>query len=113
MFPRPSFAPPRVAVRPSTPKTWVLKSPAAPELAERLQTELGVPGTFARLLASRGFTSSQQVESFLIPSTDRLIDAFIMRDMDRAVDRVLQAVEAREPILVYGDYDVDGITSTS
>lgn len=101
------------SLRPSTPKTWVLKSPAAPELAARLQAELGVSDTFARLLANRGFTSSEQVESFLVPSTDRLIDAFVMRDMDLAVDRVLQAVAAREPILVYGDYDVDGITATS
>ena len=100
-------------MRPSTPKTWVLKSPAAPELAERLKAELGVSDTFARLLANRGFTSSEQVESFLVPSTDKLLDAFTMRDMDRAVDRVLQAVAARESILVYGDYDVDGITSTS
>jgi len=100
-------------VRPSTPKTWVMKVPAAPELAARLQAELGVPNTFARLLANRGFTSTEQVESFLLPSTDKLLDAFAMRDMDRAVDRVLQAVAARESILVYGDYDVDGITSTS
>ena len=98
---------------PSTPKTWVLKSPAAPELAARLAESLGVSDTFARLLANRGFTSVEQVQSFLVPSTDRLLDAFTMRDMDRAVDRVLQAVGAREPILVYGDYDVDGITATS
>lgn len=100
-------------MRPSTPKTWVMKSPASPELAARLAADLGVSDTFARLLANRGFTSSEQVQSFLIPSTDRLLDAFTMRDMDRAVDRVLQAVAAREAILVYGDYDVDGITATS
>lgn len=100
-------------MRPSTPKTWVLKSPAAPELAARLAAELGVSDTFARLLANRGFTSAEHVESFLVPSTDKLLDAFTMRDMDRGVDRVLQAVAAREPILVYGDYDVDGITATS
>jgi single-stranded-DNA-specific exonuclease len=100
-------------VRPSTPKTWVLRHPAAPELAADLAAKLGVSDTFARLLANRGFTSAEQVESFLAPSTDKLLDAFTMRDMDRAVDRVLQAVAAREPILVYGDYDVDGITATS
>lgn len=100
-------------MRPSTPKTWVLKTPASPELTARLAADLGVSDTFARLLANRGFTSPEQVESFLVPSTDRLLDAFTMRDMDRAVDRVLQAVDAREAILVYGDYDVDGITATS
>src|SRR5512132_1136585 len=113
MFPISASGRPEVAVRPSTPKTWVMKSPAAPEFAARLQAELGVSDTFARLLANRGFTSTEQVESFLVPSTDRLLDAFTMRDMDRAVDRVLQAVAARESILVFGDYDVDGITSTS
>jgi single-stranded-DNA-specific exonuclease len=100
-------------VRPSTPKTWVLRHPAAPELAAELAAKLGVSDTFARLLANRGFTSAEQVELFLAPSTDRLLDPFTMRDMDRAVDRILQAVAAREPILVYGDYDVDGITATS
>jgi len=100
-------------LRPSTPKTWVLKSPAAPELAAELAAQLGVSDTFARLLANRGFTSAAQVQSFLVPSTDRLLDPSSMRDMDRAVDRVLQALAANEPILVFGDYDVDGITSTS
>ncbi|HLQ66040.1 MAG TPA: single-stranded-DNA-specific exonuclease RecJ [Candidatus Limnocylindrales bacterium] len=100
-------------MRPSTPKTWVLKSPAAPELAAELAAQLGVSDTFARLLANRGFTSAAQVQSFLVPSTDRLLDPSSMRDMDRAVDRVLQALAANEPILVFGDYDVDGITSTS
>jgi len=100
-------------VRPSTPKTWVLRSPAAPELAIELATKLGVSHTFACLLANRGFTSAESVESFLLPTTDKLLDPFTMRDMDLAVDRVLQAVAAREPILVYGDYDVDGITATS
>ena len=100
-------------MRPSTPKTWVLKSPAAPELAAELAAQLGVSDTFARLLANRGFTSAAQVQSFLVPSTDKLLDPSSMRDMDRAVDRVLQALAANEPILVFGDYDVDGITSTS
>lgn len=100
-------------MRPSTPKTWVLKNPAAPELAAALASQLGVSDTFARLLANRGFTTAEQVESFLLPSTDKLLDPFTMRDMDRAVDRVLQALAAQESILVYGDYDVDGITSTS
>jgi len=100
-------------VRPSTPKTWILKQPAAPELSARLAADLGVPETFARLLANRGFTSPEEVHSFLLPSMEELLDAFLMRDMDLAVDRILQAVGARESILVYGDYDVDGITSTS
>jgi len=104
---------PRGNVRPSTPKAWVLRTPAAPELAVKLAADLGVSETFARLLANRGFTTLEQVHDFLEPSMDRLLDAFTMRDMDLAVTRVLRAVDDREQILVYGDYDVDGITSTS
>lgn len=100
-------------MRPSTPKAWVLRTPAAPELATRLALDLGVSETFARLLTNRGFTTIEQVHDFLEPSMDRLLDAFTMRDMDLAVTRVLRAVDEREQILVYGDYDVDGITSTS
>ena len=100
-------------MRPSTPKTWVLRHPAAPELAADLAAKLGVSDTFARLLANRGFTSAEEVESFLAPTTDKLLDPYMMRDMDRAVERILQAIAARESILVYGDYDVDGITATS
>jgi len=100
-------------VRPSTPKAWVLRTPAAPELSVQLAADLGVSETFARLLANRGFTTIEQVHDFLEPSMDRLLDAFTMRDMDLAVTRVLRAVDDREQILVYGDYDVDGITSTS
>ena len=100
-------------MRPSTPKAWVLRTPAAPELSVQLAADLGVSETFARLLANRGFTTIEQVHDFLEPSMDRLLDAFTMRDMDLAVTRVLRAVDDREQILVYGDYDVDGITSTS
>lgn len=91
----------------------MLRTPAAPELATRLALDLGVSETFARLLTNRGFTTLEQVHDFLEPSMDRLLDAFTMRDMDLAVTRVLRAVDDREQILVYGDYDVDGITSTS
>ena len=100
-------------MRPSTPKTWVLRSPAAPELAAELAAKLGVTPTFASLLANRGFTTAELVQEFLEPKTDKLLDAYIMRDMDRAVDRVLHAIREQEAILVFGDYDVDGITSTS
>jgi single-stranded-DNA-specific exonuclease len=100
-------------VRASTPKTWVLRNPAAPEHAQRLAAELGLSLTFATLLANRGFGSSLEVQEFLQPSMDKLLDAFLMRDMDKAVERIWKAIDEREQILVFGDYDVDGITSTS
>lgn len=100
-------------MRASTPKAWVLRSPAAPERAQELAVQLGISHTYATLLANRGFTSSVDVLDFLEPNLDRLLDAFLMRDMDRAAARIWKAIDERESILVYGDYDVDGITATS
>jgi single-stranded-DNA-specific exonuclease len=97
----------------STPKTWVLRTPAAPEHARDLASELAIPETFATLLANRGFVSGDEVKRFLDPSMDNLLDAFTMRDMDKAVERIWKAIDQREQVLVYGDYDVDGITATS
>ncbi len=74
---------------------------------------MGLTLTFATLLANRGFETTLEIQEFLKPSLGKLLDAFTMRDMDLAVTRVWQAVEGRQPILVYGDYDVDGITSTA
>jgi single-stranded-DNA-specific exonuclease len=100
-------------VRPLTPKTWIHRTEADPGVATTLANDLGVSATFARLLANRGFRDARQVQDFLEPSMDRLLDAFLMRDMDKAVARIWQAIESRESILVFGDYDVDGITATS
>ncbi len=97
----------------STPKAWVLRIPAPPERARELSLKLGIPETFATLLANRGFVTAGEVQTFLEPSMANLLDAFTMRDMDLATDRIWKAIDAREPILVYGDYDVDGITATS
>lgn len=96
----------------STPKTWVLRSHAAPEHAQALAVELGISHTFAVLLANRGFVSTAEVQDFLEPSLTKLLDAFTMRDMDLATARIWKAIDERESILVYGDYDVDGITAT-
>jgi len=100
-------------VRPVTPKTWVLRSEADPAVALSLASELDVSPTFARLLANRGFRDAAEVRLFLEPTMDRLLDAFLMRDMEKAVARIWKAIEAGEAILVFGDYDVDGITATS
>lgn len=100
-------------MRTSTPKTWVLRTPAAPEHAQRLAAELGLSFTFASLLANRGFGSSLEVQEFLQPSLGKLLDPFLMRDMDKATERIWKAIDAQEQILVFGDYDVDGITATS
>jgi single-stranded-DNA-specific exonuclease len=67
----------------------------------------------AQLLVQRGYTSSQQIQQVLKPDLSQLHDPFLFQDMQRAVERIQQAIMANEKITVYGDYDADGVTSTS
>jgi len=71
------------------------------------------PAFFRQLLRQRGIGSREEMERFLKPDARHLNDPFLMKDMDRAAQRVVQAIERRESVLIYGDYDVDGVTATS
>lgn len=77
-----------------------------------LRRELGLSELAANLLVNRGIIDPGAAEGFLYPKFSDLHDPWLMKDMDRAVERILRAADSGEPILVYGDYDVDGITST-
>ncbi|MCR4671909.1 MAG: single-stranded-DNA-specific exonuclease RecJ [Lachnospiraceae bacterium] len=81
--------------------------------AGRLADELGCPKAFAALLVRRGISEADEAERFLSPSLSDMHDPFLMKDMDKAVSAVLAAIDLGEKITIYGDYDVDGITSTS
>ncbi len=83
-----------------------------PKRAETLTSELGVSSITARLLCLRGINTSDQAKRFLSPSIDHLHDPLILADMGTAVERILLAIEQKERIVVHGDYDVDGVTST-
>jgi single-stranded-DNA-specific exonuclease len=89
---------------------WILPK-ADPESAgasARLARELGLPPLVASLLVTRGLKEPETVERFLCPRVDQLHDPFLMADMGAAVARLRQALDRREKILIYGDYDVDG-----
>jgi len=92
---------------------WVLKEPADPGKVNRLATEVGIDRVLAELLVKRGVETFEEARSFFRPNLDDLHDPFLMKDMDKAVERVHKAVTQREKILVYGDYDVDGTTAVS
>ncbi len=77
-----------------------------------LSDQLKVSPLVAHLLIQRGFKDPDEALTFLNPSFDDLHDPYLMKDMDRIVERVLRARDLGEKILIYGDYDVDGITST-
>ena len=78
---------------------------------ERLSADLGIFPLTARVLASRGMIEPEAARRFLKPALKDLHDPYALTGMHAAVKRLKQAVEAREPVLIYGDYDVDGTTS--
>ena len=94
-------------------KKWIVKEPGNPALVRQLTSELGVDQTLANLLVQRSIKSQAEARSFLRPQLDQLHDPFLMKDMDKAVERLTWALNKSEKILIYGDYDVDGTTAVS
>jgi single-stranded-DNA-specific exonuclease len=91
---------------------WIL--PAVPESeAQALASACSLALPAARVLCARGFRDSVSVRRFLSPDLSDLEDPALMLGMDRAVDRVFRAIRDREKILLYGDYDTDGVTSVT
>lgn len=96
-----------------TEKSWQFKPEPDPEITQKLERELQVPQAVARLLAQRGVSSFEAAKQYFRPDWTQLHDPFLMKDMDRAVARIQQEVARQGPIMVFGDYDVDGTTSVS
>ncbi len=94
-------------------KRWVLKPDSDKELVNSLSKALGISKTLTTLLVQRGIRTFEEARSFFRPSLDDLHDPFLMKDMDRAIDRIEKAIEKKEKILIYGDYDVDGTTAVA
>ena len=94
---------------------WHIKerTPEEQAAAERLSTELEISPVAGRILADRGIRTAAEARAYIRPSLDSLHDPFLMRDMGVAVDRLCQAIDAHERIMVYGDYDVDGTTAVA
>jgi len=80
---------------------------------KELAGKVGISSLLASVLISRGICNEDDARNFIYPSFEQLHNPFLLRDMDRAVDRIITALNKKERILIYGDYDVDGITSTA
>jgi single-stranded-DNA-specific exonuclease len=93
---------------------WKLKPVADEEEIRRLNREVGpLEPAIWQLLIRRGLTTKDAARDFLRPGRHLMHDPFLMKDMDRAVERLTRAVASREQVLVYGDYDVDGTTAVA
>ena len=92
---------------------WTLKPKPEEEKINELATALQVSKTIATLLLQRGISSFEEARQFFRPSLNDLHDPYLMKDMDKAVARLEQAIANEENILIFGDYDVDGTTAVS
>lgn len=90
-----------------------MKEKASPEVVSHLRDALGVYTRIATLLAQRGISTFDEAKEFFRPKLEELHDPFLMKGMDKAVERIQQAIANEENILVYGDYDVDGTTAVA
>jgi single-stranded-DNA-specific exonuclease len=93
-------------------KRWIVREPDAVRAAQ-LAAELGISRIVASLLIARGHQNKESADRFLNPSLDQLHDPSLMLGMSDAVERLLYAIDHQQPILIYGDYDVDGTTGTA
>ncbi|HIE06140.1 MAG TPA: single-stranded-DNA-specific exonuclease RecJ [bacterium (Candidatus Stahlbacteria)] len=91
-------------------RKWIVKEPSE---QRKIGTEHKIPEPILNILFDRGYNSSTKINKFLNPSLTDLNDPFLFRDMEKAVDRILAAVSNKERILIFGDYDVDGVTGTA
>jgi single-stranded-DNA-specific exonuclease len=94
-------------------KRWIQKPTPDQQVVEALSKSINVNPYLATLLVQRGISNFDEAKHFFRPSLHHLHDPFLMKDMDKAVERLHTAITQGEKILVYGDYDVDGTTSVA
>jgi len=92
---------------------WKLRGAPDESTVKNIAANFKIPKGLARVLVARGLDTPKKVNDYFHPSLDNLYDPFLLKDMDKAVDRILKAIKNKEKIIVHGDYDVDGTTSTS
>lgn len=109
MIAAPPLAPPFVRPRPR----WVIAPPPDEAAAARLAEQLRLPPVVCRLLVGRGFSDPDAAKRYLRPRLEQLHAPDLMLDLDKAVARLASAIRNCETILVHGDYDVDGMSSTT
>ena len=94
-------------------KRWVFKKQGNKETIKNLQKDLGVDFHIANLLAQRGIATFDEAKAFFRPQLSDLHNPFLMKDMDKAIERIETAIINKEKILIYGDYDVDGTSAVA
>ncbi|WP_181304847.1 single-stranded-DNA-specific exonuclease RecJ [Rufibacter sp. XAAS-G3-1] len=94
-------------------KRWVVKDAPDAAKVQKIVDSLNIGATLAAILCQRDICTFDEAKAFFRPSLEDLHDPFLLKDMDRAVNRLVEALRQQERILIYGDYDVDGTTSVA
>ena len=94
-------------------KRWVVKPQGDPQAVEALASSLRMSPVLTNLLVQRGIDTVEKAKKFFSPSLRDLHDPFLMKDMEKAVERIEKAVNEEETVMIYGDYDVDGTTAVA
>jgi len=92
---------------------WKISKQPETEILKKLQSNLNIPEFICTLLLQRNIDSLESAQKYFRPNLNELHDPFLMKDMDKTVDRLIQAIDSSEKIMILGDYDVDGTTSVS
>lgn len=93
-------------------KKWKINDTQT-DIAEKVANEFNISKLVANIIANKGLKDKEEIETFLSPTRKDFYDPFLMPDMKKAVERILKAIDNKEKITIYGDYDVDGITSST
>jgi single-stranded-DNA-specific exonuclease len=94
-------------------KRWIQKEIPSSQEVDQLSQAINVNRCLTSILLQRGITDFKNAKDFFRPSLEHLHDPFLMKDMEKAINRLKQAIDSGEKILIYGDYDVDGTTAVS
>jgi len=107
------------SVRPLNPyvcklkEKWTIDDSLESYKVLQFSRDLNIPYPLSKILVSRGITTKADAKEFFMPELVKLHDPFLMKNMDKAVERLLKVIETKENILVFGDYDVDGTSGVS
>ncbi|MBO0994053.1 single-stranded-DNA-specific exonuclease RecJ [Bacillus sp. SD088] len=91
---------------------WIVRE-TNQQLTNELSQQLDIPPLVATLLVNRGISTKGEAESFMYAEREELYDPFLFSDMEKTVERIQLAIHEQQPILIFGDYDADGVTSTT
>ena len=83
------------------------------DMVRKIANKHGITEVLARILINRGITEDEEIEIFLEPKRNNFYNPFLLPDMEKAVQRIIEAINNNEKVVIYGDYDVDGITSVT